>query len=155
SASSGTQVIFDAIGAHTVTGTSNTNYTMTLSGDCASDGSVTLSVGDIKSCTVTQNDKAPVAPPPSGGGGGVTWIPVGGGSPSGQVLGASTQCGIYVSKFLRRHYKNNVDETKKLQKFLGENLKIDLPVTGFFGALTESAVKQYQLKHKDKILVPW
>lgn len=31
-------------------------YTMTLSGDCASDGSVTLAAGDEKTCTVTNND---------------------------------------------------------------------------------------------------
>ena len=36
-------------------------YTATIGGDCASDGSITLAAGDVKSCTVTNNDEPPQA----------------------------------------------------------------------------------------------
>jgi uncharacterized repeat protein (TIGR01451 family) len=44
----------------------NTSYTQTFSGDCDSSGNITLSVGDNKTCTITNDDIAPT-PPPSGG----------------------------------------------------------------------------------------
>jgi len=55
-----------ALGAHTVlAGTSHTvsetpdsGYTTTFSGDCATDGTITLGVGDIKTCTITNDDIA-------------------------------------------------------------------------------------------------
>ena len=36
-------------------------YTSAIGGDCASDGSITLAAGDVKSCTVTNNDEPPQA----------------------------------------------------------------------------------------------
>lgn len=55
---SGTQNGFDA-GNYTVSETNVTGYEATISGDCLSDGSVTLNVGDVKSCTITNDDIAP------------------------------------------------------------------------------------------------
>jgi hypothetical protein len=52
---SGVQYGFNA-GAHTVSETSDSGYAETISGDCASDGSITLNPGDVKSCTITNND---------------------------------------------------------------------------------------------------
>jgi hypothetical protein len=63
---SGVQNGFNA-GAHTVSETFDPGYTETISGDCASDGSITLNQGDVKSCTITNDDI-------SGGGGGVCRI---------------------------------------------------------------------------------
>ncbi|OGG61173.1 hypothetical protein A3C87_03420 [Candidatus Kaiserbacteria bacterium RIFCSPHIGHO2_02_FULL_49_34] len=56
-------------GTHTVTETSDSGYATTFGGDCASDGTITLAAGDVKTCTVTNNDiAAVVAPVPSSGG---------------------------------------------------------------------------------------
>jgi hypothetical protein len=44
-------------GSHTVSETGQTGYSQTISGDCASDGTITLALGDDKSCTITNNDQ--------------------------------------------------------------------------------------------------
>lgn len=51
-----------ALGAHTVSETPDSGYTGVISGDCAADGTITLVAGDVKSCTITNNDKVPVPP---------------------------------------------------------------------------------------------
>jgi Prealbumin-like fold domain len=56
SVASGVQNTFSA-GSHTVSETTDPNYTSTISGDCASDGSITLAAGDVKACTITNDDK--------------------------------------------------------------------------------------------------
>ena len=43
-------------GAHTVSETEEPGYAATISGDCAADGSITLYLGDVASCTITNND---------------------------------------------------------------------------------------------------
>ncbi|MFZ2038730.1 MAG: ice-binding family protein [Minisyncoccia bacterium] len=53
------------IGSHTVTETTDSNYTSAFGGDCAADGTVSLALGEVKTCTVTNDD---VTPPSSGGG---------------------------------------------------------------------------------------
>ncbi|OGY18605.1 MAG: hypothetical protein A2900_02890 [Candidatus Chisholmbacteria bacterium RIFCSPLOWO2_01_FULL_50_28] len=55
---SGVQNGFDA-GAYTVSETQDAGYTMAISGDCDAQGSVTLAVGDEKSCTIENDDIAP------------------------------------------------------------------------------------------------
>ena len=40
-------------GAHTVSETEDVGYAATIGGDCATDGSITLALGDVKSCTIT------------------------------------------------------------------------------------------------------
>lgn len=45
------------IGLHTVTETSQSDYTASVfGGDCAANGTITLSLGDIKTCTITNDD---------------------------------------------------------------------------------------------------
>lgn len=56
SVTSGVQTGFSA-GSYTVSETSLPGYTATITGDCASDGSITLAVGDVKSCTITNDDQ--------------------------------------------------------------------------------------------------
>jgi hypothetical protein len=56
------------VGTHTVsesagTGTNLPNYTSTIGGDCAADGSITLALGDSAVCTITNVRNA--APPPA------------------------------------------------------------------------------------------
>lgn len=75
--------------------------------------------------------------------------------PLGQVLGAESSCGIYVDKFLRRGYQNNVEAVNKIQKFLNNYMNAGLKEDGKFGAMTEQWLKKFQLKHADKILAPW
>ena len=53
------------IGAHTVSETASSTYSMSISGDCAVNGSITLAAGDVKTCTIT-NDDNPPAPPTTG-----------------------------------------------------------------------------------------
>jgi len=55
---SGVQNGFNA-GAYTVSETNKTGYTATITGDCAANGAITLQVGDVKSCTITNNDIQP------------------------------------------------------------------------------------------------
>jgi hypothetical protein len=78
SVASGVQNGFNA-GTYIVSETQQTGYTGTITGDCVPNGSITLSVGDVKSCTITNDDIAPSpsptpspspSPAPSGGGGG-------------------------------------------------------------------------------------
>lgn len=57
------------IGLHTISETSDSGYTAAIGGNCAADGTITLALGDIKTCTVTNNDIAP-------SGGGTYYAPV-------------------------------------------------------------------------------
>ncbi len=47
------------IGAHTVSEIADAGYTGTISGDCAANGSITLALGDVKTCTITNDDIPP------------------------------------------------------------------------------------------------
>ncbi len=51
-------------GSYTVSETTDSGYTSTITGDCAANGTITLALGDVKICTITNDD---IAPPPSGG----------------------------------------------------------------------------------------
>ena len=57
---SGVQNTFST-GAHTVSETTDANYTALISGDCAADGSITLANGDVKACTITNTFIVPQA----------------------------------------------------------------------------------------------
>jgi hypothetical protein len=73
---------------------------------------------------------------------------------AGGVLGET--CGLYMDKFLKRSWsKNDADQVKKLQAFLNKWVGANLPITGFFGSMTEAAVKAYQASNPDSILKPW
>ncbi len=55
---SGTQNT-STVGDHVVTETGDPNYAASFSGDCDTNGNVTLNAGDVKACTITNNDNAP------------------------------------------------------------------------------------------------
>jgi hypothetical protein len=55
---SGVQNTFNA-GTHTVSETGQATYAATISGDCDAAGLVTLNPGDVKICTVTNDDMPP------------------------------------------------------------------------------------------------
>jgi hypothetical protein len=84
----------------------------------------------------------------SRGGGGI------GGDP-GQVLGASTSCGIYLNEYIKLGQKNNPEEVSKLQSFLNEWMGANLPVSGIYGQDTFKALESFQLKYSEEILKPW
>jgi len=73
SVTSGVQNGFD-VGTYIVSETQDSGYTATISGDCESNGTIILSIGDVKSCTITNDDIFVPTPPtpsgPTGGGGG-------------------------------------------------------------------------------------
>lgn len=46
-------------------------------------------------------------------------------------------------------------EVKLLQAFLNKSLGLKIPLTGYFGTMTESAVKQYQQRNKTTVMDPW
>lgn len=73
----------------------------------------------------------------------------------GQVLGASTSCGIYLNDYIKLGANNNPLEVMKLQVFLNSNLGINLPVTGYYGPLTYKAVEDFQVKYNGSVLSPW
>jgi len=77
----------------------------------------------------------------------------------GEVLGEATStiggCGKYLNSYIKLGAKNNVEDVKKLQMFLNQNLGINLPITGYYGDATYNAVLQLQLKYNIAILNPW
>jgi len=84
------------------------------------------------------------------------------GAQAGSVLGAtidtestSTSCNNLFKTFMRKGYKNDKNEVIKLQNFLNTELNLNLPVTGFFGSLTDKAVRGFQLKKANIVLAPW
>ncbi len=72
----------------------------------------------------------------------------------GQVLGEST-CAPLLNKYMRRGYKNDADEVKKLQAFLNTELNLNLAVSGEFDLMTEQAARLFQVKYPVEILSPW
>lgn len=85
----------------------------------------------------------------------------------GLVLGESTStsntpmppmpaiCSPYLTTFMRIGQANDAADVTRLQAFLNEHLSKTIPTTGFFGPITEGAVKEFQQKYKDEILTPW
>ena len=114
---------------------------------------------DFEPTTEVIDETPPVVPPTSGGGGGSRRSS--GGSvlgvstiePVGQVLGAS--CTILINDYLRIGQSNDKSEVSKLQQFLNDHMQSGLPVTGFFGPMTDKAVRSFQLKHNTDVLAPW
>lgn len=48
------------IGLHTISETADSGYTAAIGGNCATNGTITLALGDVKTCTITNNDIASV-----------------------------------------------------------------------------------------------
>ena len=62
------QAVGVSAGPHTVSETSDPNYTAVISGACAADGTITLNVGDVLACTTHQYLRAHDADRDQGGG---------------------------------------------------------------------------------------
>lgn len=63
-------------------------------------------------------------------------------------------CQPLLSDYLRKGWNNDPEQVTKLQNFLNE-YGFAVPVTGFFGDLTEEAVKAFQAKYLPDVLTPW
>ena len=75
----------------------------------------------------------------------------------GEVLGASIDtntCGIYINSYMKMGIDNNPEEVMRLQNFLNEQ-GYTMPVTGYFGSITDENVKKFQSLYKEEILIPW
>ena len=89
----------------------------------------------------------------------------GGETPAGEVLGASTVepeelplpegCLAYLTTFMKKGASNDADDVARLQTFLNENMNANLPVTGFFGSMTKTWVKSFQVLHYAETIQPW
>ena len=78
-------------------------------------------------------------------------------APQGEVLGATTDSGTctMLTTYMKIGLANDPEEVKILQIFLNQHVGAMLPITGYFGPLTDAAVKKFQLQFKDQILQPW
>lgn len=142
-------------GEYSVSETDDTDdYNATFSGDCDSNGNVTLSAGESKTCVITNDDKDQTPPIKkkshhSGGGHGSS-------QPAGEVLGAQDVCSFAIDTYMRKGHKNNADQVKVLQgQVLNVLMNAGLVVDGVYGSKTEAAVKAFQMKYKADILDPW
>lgn len=86
----------------------------------------------------------------SGGGGG-------GGGGGGSVLGTTTPavCEPYITTFMRRGQSNDAKQVLRLQSVLKTFENMEVAETGEFDAISEAAVKAFQLKYADEVLTPW
>jgi hypothetical protein len=75
--------------------------------------------------------------------------------PAGEVLGVTTQCGMYLSDYMREGIGNDTWEVKKLQLFLNIVQGNKLEVNGIFDDATDEAVRAFQLKYQLEVLTPW
>jgi uncharacterized repeat protein (TIGR01451 family) len=128
------------------------------------DGDGTIDHGFDPGCNTpeddNEDDSEDVGPTGGGGGGGplnigfVNGGSVLGASTEGQVLGES--CGLFMDQHLRRgSSRNNAEQVMKLQQFLNKYGFGAFSPTGFFGPLTEGAVKAFQNQYASSILAPW
>lgn len=97
---------------------------------------------------------------PTASGGTSSFSTGGTGSTGGTVLGASTDtegstCSSMIVEYLRKGKKNTPTEVKKLQSALNSILGTKLPITGYFGNQTDSAVRKLQQQYSAEILKPW
>lgn len=128
-----------------------------------------IGVTDGSNATTTTYDFEPTTQGPTDNPQVTTFTTTGGGGRSGssintfvrqgQVLGASTTteptCGPILFSFLRMGRSNPSDQVKVLQAFLNTQLSLNIPISGFFGPMTKSAVEQFQAKYFPDVLTPW
>ncbi|MFN3692858.1 MAG: peptidoglycan-binding domain-containing protein [Candidatus Paceibacteria bacterium] len=74
--------------------------------------------------------------------------------PQGQVLGATTQCGLWLNDYMQKATENDTYQVLKLQVFLNLQGYVT-PLTGIFDDTTEANVKFFQAKYADTVIKPW
>jgi hypothetical protein len=150
-------------------GTVVTNTANVTGGDTSEDSAnnsssapVTVTIPVTSTNTISNNTSSG-----GGGGGGIMSGPLSIGfinGSGGLVLGTSTEatsvgtansCGTYLTSYLRLGQKNDASQVAKLQTFLNNYAGAKLPVTGFFGTLTDAAVRKFQAQYSTDVLTPW
>lgn len=81
----------------------------------------------------------------SGGSGASTILP---------LLGSTTKCS-YINDYLKIDGTNSSVEVSKLQSFLKNIEKINVDINGNFDQKTFDAVKAFQTKYANDVLIPW
>ncbi len=78
-------------------------------------------------------------------------------SGGGEVLGASTgpSCEIYLTSYIKPGANNDQSEVIKLQEFLNKYMGAGIPITGFYGPMSQGWVKKFQEMFATEILEPW
>ncbi len=61
----------------------------------------------------------------------------------------------FLTSFMKRGISNDPNEVRKLQYFLNTYEAATLPITGEFDLLTEQAVRSFQTKYLEEVLLPW
>ncbi|MBP7770649.1 MAG: peptidoglycan-binding protein [Candidatus Pacebacteria bacterium] len=74
---------------------------------------------------------------------------------NGEVLGAETECPMYLTGYIKYGANNDAGEVAKLQVFLNNFEGNALPITGTYGPATLAAVNAFQNKYAADILTPW
>lgn len=114
------------------------------------------------SCTDANDDSE--ADPSSGGnnssgGGGGHHHRSSGGSVNndnqGEVLGAETECPMYLTGYIKYGANNDAGEVAKLQAFLNMYEGNALAVNGTYDRATLAAVNSFQRKYSSDVLEPW
>ncbi len=91
-----------------------------------------------------------------GGGDGFGGGSYGGGSNQNVVtLKTSSSCPLITSKMLKKGIVNDQSQVAKLQAFLKNTEKLNVTVSGTFDEQTEAAVRAFQTKYANDILMPW
>jgi len=71
-------------------------------------------------------------------------------------LKSTKVCLPYLSSYFRNSTDNDREEVKKLQSFLNKYEGFnDLPLTGYYGVMTQATVKKFQEKYVGDILASW
>ncbi len=80
---------------------------------------------------------------------------IGGGEPNVPAEFSNYVCERYLRSYIMKGTNNNIEEVKKLQKFLNIFEKENLVVDGVYNSNDIEAVKRFQIKYADQILAPW
>lgn len=68
--------------------------------------------------------------------------------------GKILNCNAFKSSLNLNSPKNNKEEVRLWQAFLNKEINANLPITGYYGKLTFSAIKKFQNKYATEILKP-
>ncbi len=74
---------------------------------------------------------------------------------NGEVLGAQTECPMYLTGYIKQGAANDAGEVAKLQVFINAYEANSLQVSGIYDAPTVAAVNAFQRKYAADVLEPW
>lgn len=139
----------------------------------ASDNDETDPSGGVENASVPASSGGSSSSGGGGGGGGgggslaagttlYTSTSTGSGVATGLVLGTSTafstttdSCDRYLTSFIREGKENDIDQVKRLQRFLRDFESAQITETGSYDTATLTAVHAFQAKYASDILKPW